>query len=391
MAARRGSAAAEVLPPAGMSNASELIGAGAQLVQIRTEKQLMLALQRPRDEKVFEKKLRAEAAAAGEDFYYALPFKKHERGCDRRKGCKCPTEYVEGPGVGLARSAARLWGNCSVETMLEQDTEDAWLVRTDFVDFETNYTKTESKRVSKFKNVGGKMYRARANELDSIYQAGASKVERDCIIRSLPKHIIDRCWELARAAAAQEKAPVKDQVARLLRRFSEVNVSLGQIEEYLGHPFTPDGLKDRDRTPKETCARLRGLLTAIRSGDVDVSDVFGSGRPAEKAKPAKAEGSPGDLTVDDILGAKAKSEPAPDAKKVQVAAGPVGGVEEGETEDQKVFFRIKLGDHEYLTKNKAHGERARSAFEMDQEIKIAWKPGPGEARTVHDLAAAEAS
>lgn len=267
--------------------AGDLIAAGNQLLQIRTQHQLTVAIQRPRDEAVFAAKLAAEAAEAGEDFFYSIPYKDHAPGCADRRRCNCPSKPVEGPGVGLARSAARLWRNCSVDTTLERDMDDAWLVGAWFIDFEANYTKHEVKRVSKMKPTrGGGSVRVSDHELDSAYQRGASKVERDVILRALPKHAIERAFELAKLAALTEKAPVPDQVARLVRRFSEVGVTLAQVERYLGHPFNAAEMTKAGKDPREVCAHLRGVITAIKGGDVDAAEVFQDPGTAPAAEPA---------------------------------------------------------------------------------------------------------
>ena len=253
-----------------------MVSTGAQMLQIRTEKQLLVAIQRPRNEEDFANALYREASEAGEDFFYSIPYKDHRPDCNNRKGCDCPKTLVEGPGVGLARSAARTWGNCSVDTSLEQEFDDAWLVGAWFVDFETNFTKHETKRVSKMRATkGGRMVRAADRELDVVYQQGASKVERDVILRALPRHVIERAFELAKYAALLEKMPIKDQIARLVRRFHEIDVTLAQVENYLGCTLTEEGMAKAEKNPRETCAHLRGLITAIKGGELEVAEVFG--------------------------------------------------------------------------------------------------------------------
>lgn len=260
------------------ATAGGLVSAGAQLLQIRTEKQLLVAVQRPRDEERFAVKLHAEASAAGEDFFYSIPYKDHLPNCGDRRNCSCPKTFVEGPGVGLARSAARLWGNCNIDVTIEQDTPDAWLVGAWFIDFETNYTRHDTKRISKMKALkGGKMVRAADRDLDVVYQQGASKVERDVILRALPRHVIDRAFELAKFAAIQDKLPVRDQLARLLRRFNEIDVTASQLERYLGHAFNEETILKAEKDPREVIAHLRGVITAIKGGEREAHEFFGEG------------------------------------------------------------------------------------------------------------------
>ena len=293
--------------------AADLIAGGNALLQIRTKHQLMVAVQRPRDEKQFAAKLLEEAAAAGEDFFYSIPYKDHVQGCTDKRKCNCPSKPVEGPGVGLARSAARLWGNCSVDTTLEQDLDDAWLVGAWFIDFETNYTKHEVKRVSKMKILkGGRVVRAADRELDVVYQQGASKVERDVILRALPRHHIERATELAMYQARTSTVPIREQLARILRGFVQVEVGLGQLERYLGCALTEAGLATLKAEPRETCAHLVGLLAAIRGGDREADEVF------EQPVPTSAAPASGAITMADVVIA-----PAPIVETV-VVGSPVG-------------------------------------------------------------------
>jgi hypothetical protein len=279
----------EILETAGNAigggrTAGDLISAGSQLLQIRTKNQLMVAIQRPRDMKAFETKLLAMSAEAGEDFFYFIRYKDGT--------------IVEGAGVGLARAAAQLWGNCSVDTRIEQEAADAFLVRSDFVDFETNYTRSETKRVSKLMpRKGGGYVKAADKQLDLVYQQGASKVERDCILRSLPKHVVERAFEMAKAAALQEKAPIPQQIARILRRFAELNVPVSKVEAYIGCPLTEEGMRSAEKDPRDTCASLRGLITAIKGGDTTIEEAFGAGEPSQQAA---ASQRPGAIQVEDV-------------------------------------------------------------------------------------------
>jgi len=271
-------------PMGGGRTAGDLISAGSQILQIRTKNQLMVALQRPRDVKSFETKLLAMAAEAGEDFFYLIRYKDGT--------------IIEGPGVGLARAAVSLWGNCAVDTRIEQETHEAFLVRSDFVDFETNYSRSETKRVAKMVARKGGYVRATDKALDLVYQQGASKVERDCILRSLPKHVIERAFELAKVAALQEKAPIQQQIARILRRFGELHVTLAMIEKQIGCPFTEEGIKKAEKNAAEVCASFRGLITAIKGGDTTVEETFGAQDAGQQAPAASQR--PGAITPEDV-------------------------------------------------------------------------------------------
>lgn len=282
---------------AGGNNAGDLISRGEQLLQIRTKSQLLVAVQRPRSIERFTAKLQAMSAQAGEDFYYSIPYKNHKKGCRDRYNCDCPSTPVEGAGVGLARAGAAEWGNCSVEVRIEAETETEWLIRADWIDFENNFSRSEVKRVSKMKpKQGGGYYRVSDKDLDVVYQVGASKVERDCILRALPRHIVEACFQTAKAAAMAEKAPIPQQVARLLQKFKEVDVTVEMIERLIRCPFTEAGMKMADKSPSAVCAHLRGILTAIRGGEITVEEIFGTEAEHAAADPVLSAGAQGTST-----------------------------------------------------------------------------------------------
>jgi hypothetical protein len=270
----------------GPATAGDLISRGEQMLQIRTKSQLMVAVQRPRNLDKFAAKMQAMAAQAGDDFYYSIPYKNHKKGCRDRYNCDCPSQPVEGPGVGLARAGAAEWGNCAMEVRIEAETENEWLIRADWIDFENNFSRSEVKRVSKLKPAkGGGYYKASDKDLDNVYQIGASKVERDCILRALPRYIIEACFQTAKAAALAEKAPIPTQINRLLQKFKEMDVTVDMIERLIRCPFSEKGLQMADKSAASVCAHLRGILTALRGGEITVEEIFGAGTEPEPDPP----------------------------------------------------------------------------------------------------------
>src|SRR5690349_6107042 len=65
----------------------------------------------PRDEARVLLKISTLATAAGEDWYYRIPFK------DKKGG----TTWVEGPSIKLANDIARIYGSCDVDTWVSNE------------------------------------------------------------------------------------------------------------------------------------------------------------------------------------------------------------------------------------------------------------------------------
>lgn len=276
-----------------------LISSGAQIMEIRSRNQLMVAIQRPRDLETFAKELNAMAAQAGMDFFYSIPFKNHRPNCQDRRNCNCEATFIEGPGVGLARSALPLYGNCSMETgsVAAEETDTAWMMEATFIDFQRNVTRTERKPWSKMKTLqGGRQVVARDRDLDLAYAQGIARVERDCILKSLPRHIIEDATATAMQAARQSMKPVKEQIARLLAFFQkEFGMTGSMLAAYSQvSEFSEKGIIEAGKEPLEVLAHLRGVATAINSGLTTVEDAFG-GSPA--VREASRQVVPGDASV----------------------------------------------------------------------------------------------
>jgi hypothetical protein len=286
----------------------------------------------PRDLEEFEKKVLAAAARAAEDFYYYWRVKNHVTGCEDRRNCNCSTSPVQGGGVGLARFMSSQYRNCMVRNDIEAQTEEHWNARSTFIDFENVFIRSEPKVVSKYViTKGGKAFKAREKELEKLLQIGLSKCERDVILRSMPVHIREAAVSMAMAAAQASKKPIGEQIARLVSKFSSLDVSRKQLERYLGFAFTKEGMEAAEKDAGEICAQLRGLITALASGEVSLEEIFGEAGAASASPspgtPPETGTSPGTrpVSVDDVVPPSKKEEkqeapkPAPDSFQAKYA------------------------------------------------------------------------
>lgn len=301
------------------NSAGALIEQGVRIVQMRTDRQLMVAAQRPRDEARFAAALEAEAEDAGEEFFYAWDVKDHVQGCvgAARRTCNCPAEEISGPSVQLARSAARTWGNCDVASRIVADLPTHWEVESTFVDFQRNYTRTETGRVSKLRELsGGRVVTLRPEQLEIAFKIGVAKIERNAIVNALPRAVLRRVQRVAMEAAlakVDDKATAEVELAKAARWFQQRGVPLEVFERYVGAPANVAALRKAGKDPAAVVASLRGTVTAIREGQTTTAEVFG----LEGPKPAdlrqqQAEREPGEdeLEVEDLMPA-AQIAPCP--------------------------------------------------------------------------------
>jgi hypothetical protein len=159
---------------------------GKALVQTRTEYQTAVTVQKPREIGKIKNTLMEEANMAGERFYYSW----------RVKTKSGKRETVEGPSIGLARSAARLWGNCAWGATYTED-EDHYFVDGHFVDLETGFNASRPFRQRKAPDIG--KYDQDRKE-DIAFQIGVSKAMRNVVLNSLPDWLTEQAREMAKKA-----------------------------------------------------------------------------------------------------------------------------------------------------------------------------------------------
>src|SRR4029077_18149624 len=137
-----------------------------------------------RDEAKVLQKLKALAAAAGDDWFYRFPVKKKDGGQD----------WIEGPSIKLANSVARIFGNCVTEVR-EVDVGDALVFYARFSDYETGYSTERAYRQRKSQT--SMRTKDAERQLDIAYQIGQSKAIRNVVVNGLQVYC-DYAFEEAR-------------------------------------------------------------------------------------------------------------------------------------------------------------------------------------------------
>lgn len=213
------------------------------------------------------KRLLAEADMAGESFYY---------------GWGAGKDKIEGPSVKVAMSAARCWGNCSVEALPLQETSDSWIFTTRFVDFETGYCLERQFRQSKRWTVYGKHDAERKD--DMRFQIGQSKSARNLVCNALPEWLISEAVERAKLAvrAKVEEYVKANGVVKAAEIIVKALVKAGVPEDRV---LAKIGVAKTDGLTVDDIVILRGCLSAIQNGSDSAESIFGE---PEAKKPAKS-------------------------------------------------------------------------------------------------------
>lgn len=252
-----------------------------------------------RNEATVLAKLKALAAAAGEDWYYRYPVENKKL---NRK------DWIEGPSIKLANDLARIYGNCDVDIRV-QDLGDSWLFYARFTDYETGFSLT---RPFQARKSAGKIGGADdARRLDIAFQIGVSKAERNVVVNGL-QTFADFAFEEARQAIVDKVgkniAAYRDKV---LLRLTEAGIDKARVERSVGRVagewLAPD------------IARIIATIKAVADGMATWDESFppltpqpgggGDGKPAGEEQAAEVK--PGlDQFAEAGEGAAAGNRPA---------------------------------------------------------------------------------
>ena len=214
---------------------------GAQSVAVR------------RDESQVLVKLKMLAAAAGNDWFYRLPFK------DRKSG---KTSFVEGPSIKLSNDLARIYGNCEVDCRA-QDAGDAWLFHARFVDLETGFSLTRpfQQRKSGSRIGGGDDDR----RLDIAFQIGASKAIRNVVVNAL-QTFADFALDEAREALVDKIESSLDKWRRITLERLHGHVTLDRVEAVIGRTASEWLAPD--------VAKVIAMMKAVVDGMATIDETF---------------------------------------------------------------------------------------------------------------------
>lgn len=259
-----------------------------------------------RDEDNARLLLKREAARPGvaETALYSKPV-------GRDKGGKM--QFAVGFSIRFAEVAARIWGNVTISARASYEDAVKTILTTRAIDLQTNYSiETDSiiQKTVERKDARGrtpKAYRqnsygeqvvivdATEDEYQLKYRAERSKGLRDCILRLIPRDLLDECKELVEATAANEHAKDPDAAKRkIFDKFASVGVLPSALKEYLDKPVEVLTAADLQE--------LAVLYNGLKDGDFVWGDVV-----AMKTAPAEGDAPPPAKVTklrDKILGAR---------------------------------------------------------------------------------------
>lgn len=272
-------------PPGGASDNAFAAIVTAQRVAVKRNLPAILA------------EAKALATAAGDRFYYSIPFRKKQEDGSYR------TEFVEGPSIGCTMAAISAYGNCRVEAFPADDTATHWTFMARFIDYEKGVTVVRSFKQRKNQDMG---IRDRGRSEDIVFQSGQSKGIRNVVVAGL-KWLTDEMFAAAKSGVLERIGKAPDEARRWLAgKFQTNEIALGRVERVIGR--TIDKWNARDM------ARLFAELQAIGDGFADAADLYPVAQAEADEMREGLEGADGGKVVERTAEPKPASKRAP-AKK----------------------------------------------------------------------------
>lgn len=230
---------------------------------------IMVALKFPRDEARAQDKLMktCESPAFANVAEYGYP----------RGG-----EQITGPSVNMAREAARVFGNIRYGVDVVHDDDKLRTLRGWAWDLETNtkisFDDTFAKLI--FRKKGGWIV-PDERDLRELTNRRAAFLERNCILKLIPKHIIDEAMDAcARTRVLAAKADPQ-ALAKMVKAFEALkpSVTVDDLVAYLKHPL--------DDTTHEEVAALQPIWKSIKDGNSKWSEYVAPAAAAPNGEPVE--------------------------------------------------------------------------------------------------------
>lgn len=218
-----------------------------------------------------------EAARAGDSFYYSWS----------QGG-----SIIEGLTVGAALMMVRNWGNCAVDTRV-QETPNGYVFYGAFIDLETGFNLVRPFKMSKQspKNKQGKEIYSGERGKDIIFQIGASKAIRNVVTNAVPKWLSEKVLETAKknVVGQVEKMGKVAALDKITKKAEALSIPFDRIEANYGK-------KDSWDTGK--IVAVMGAIRSVEDGIESIETVFAdkvatNGEPEIKdRKEKKADSDP---------------------------------------------------------------------------------------------------
>ncbi len=195
------------------------------------------------------------------------------------------TKPVTGLAIGAALVLGRHWTNILNKVRLTGETEDAFDCGALCVDLETMFAIEKFRRESKWyrSRRTNKLVKYREDRYVQVAGKCASIAQRNAYLAVIPEPIQVAYWNECKRLVAATVAPakkgkaapgpgLKELIPKMLAFLEKYGVTPDHLAKKLGHPV-------ESITPEEF-AQMKGICSALKSGETDAYQAFGAGAPA---------------------------------------------------------------------------------------------------------------
>ena len=233
------------------------IGALATLQRVEIDQQVATAKAYPRNVPQLKKELTALVTMdedTADDCIYALP-----------RGQK----HIKGPSARFADALISYWGNARSGAFITQVNFEEKFVEAigSFQDVERNVIR--QRRVRRpIVTSRGQIYNT--DMINMTGNAACVIAERNAILNGIPKSLWSGAYEQAFALVAGTVKTLGEKLERAEKAFALMGITMDQVLEKLGH-------KDISKIVPDDIVTMRGMLTALKTGEETVETIFGRG------------------------------------------------------------------------------------------------------------------
>lgn len=237
----------------------EPMGTGvlATLHRVEIDQQIATAKAYPRNVTQIKKELTALVTMdedTADDCIYALPRGK---------------KHIKGPSARFADALISFWGNARSGAFITQvDRENKFVEAIgSFQDVERNVIR--QRRVRRpISGHDGRIYNA--DMINMTGNAACVIAERNAILNGIPKSLWGPAYEQAFALVAGTVKTLDEKLKRAEKHFGAMGITMDQVLEKLQR-------SDVTKIIPDDIVTMRGMLTALKTGEETVETIFGRG------------------------------------------------------------------------------------------------------------------
>lgn len=242
----------------------------------------------PRNEAEVRAEIRAKAAAAGEDWYYRIPFRNKDG----------TTTWVEGPSKNLANDVLLIYKYAEVDSWISGEGPDFVEFTARFIDTERGIAMT---RVFRQRKGASKVGTDRARNDEITFAIGMSKATRNVICNAL-QSFCDFAFEEARRSIVDKIGRNLDQYRERTVEKLKAKLDIARVEKVIGRSVSDWLAPDI----AQVIARMKG----VEEGMATLDETFPPIHQQQQSEPVSTKDQ-----LDQLVGSEERPEKVESSEK----------------------------------------------------------------------------